>query len=137
MTTSALILAGGILACTLVACLMVWDVRQRARRDEWWAGVLRFRAENAALATGTLQLEYAPQAPGGRSMTLCWSGTPGGRFGGHDGTGVHLTTDERITLCGRTVIDVPLVPRSIEPLSCVACHEAPSRSGTRSSGTSS
>src|SRR5262249_4114424 len=57
----------------------------------------------------------------GMDTLLCWSGTPGGKWGGHDGTGVHLTDDERVTLCGKTVIDVPRFPRTIEPLSCEEC----------------
>lgn len=55
---------------------------------------------------------------------LCYSGTRGGRFGGYDGSGVHLSIDGRSTLCGRAVLDVPTVPRAVGALSCHACHTA-------------
>lgn len=53
---------------------------------------------------------------------LAWTGTPGKPFGGYDGSGVHLTNDSRVTLCGRRVLGIPEVPRSIEPLSCRECY---------------
>lgn len=62
--------------------------------------------------------------PAGFSGSLCYSGTQGGRFGGFDGSGVHLTLNGRTTLCGRPVLDEPTVPRTIGPLSCEACYEA-------------
>lgn len=66
------------------------------------------------------------------STALCYSGDPDGRFGGFDGSGVHLTADGRTTLCGLTVVDVPTVPRTIEPLSCARCHEVDENISPRS-----
>lgn len=53
---------------------------------------------------------------------LCYVKGADPRFGGY-GPGVHLTNNGRETLCGLTVLDIPEVPRGVEPLSCIACHE--------------
>lgn len=65
-----------------------------------------------------------PQAKGHDAASLCYSGDPLKSFGGFDGSGVHLALDSHTTLCGRRVIDVPTVPRPVEPLSCRDCYEA-------------
>lgn len=49
------------------------------------------------------------------STALCYAETVGG---------VHLTRDHRVTLCGSKVVDVPVTPRGVDPLTCHPCHVA-------------
>lgn len=100
--------------CPCDVCALVRHTLRTFATDD----PLQRRADEIAAA------DRAEEANQFFAASLCYSGTPGGRFGGFDGSGVHLTLNGRTTLCGRPVLDEPTVPRTIGPLSCEACYGA-------------